>query len=1460
MFHPAVQSWFDSEFPAATAVQAAAWAEIRSQRDVLVAAPTGSGKTFAAFLCAIDELVVQSRFSALPDGVQVLYISPLKALSNDIEKNLRLPLSGIDAWLDQQGESLSGIRVVVRTGDTSPGEREQMRRHPPHILVTTPESLYLLLTSASGRAMLSTVRDVIVDEIHAVAASKRGCHLALSLARLDALLPLRARRIGLSATLKPIELIANFLTGGLPCAVVDSGHQRDRDVQIEMPASPLSPVMANEVWEEIYDRLQNLVESHRTTLIFVNTRRLAERLARHLAERLGEDAVTAHHGSLSREHRLEAEQALKAGRLRALVATASLELGIDIGHVDLVCQLGSPGSISAFIQRVGRAGHSIGATPKGRLFPLTRDDLVECVALLQAVSDGLLDTIVVPLAPLDVLSQHVVAEVSAREWATNDLFAVVRSAWPYQGLERTQFDQVLDMLATGYATRRGRRAAYVHHDAINGRLRARPVARLTALQNGGAIPDQFDYEVIMQPQGYRVGTLHEDFAFESIPGDIFQLGNTSYRILKVEQGRVLVDDAHGQPPTIPFWLGDAPGRSEELSNAVSALCQNLQEQLRAGSRAAAEQQLQHQGFSLAVAQQLVAYLGAVLDALGCIPTRQQMVLERFFDDTGDMHLVIHAPLGSRIMRAWGLALRKRFCRHFNFELQAAALEDCLILSLGETHSFDHASIASFLNSSSVRQVVIQALLDAPMFGVRWRWNATIALAVQRMRNGKKLPPQWQRNQAEDLVAVVFPDQLACLENIRGEREIPDHPLVQQTINDCLNETMDISGLERVLLQLERGEIELRSMDLNAPSPLSAEIINARPYAFLDDGDAENRRTRAISQNPRDLDDAALLTIISVPAIEQVQAECWIAPRNPDELHDGLLQIGFLTQEEFTTGCASTGATGGGGSSRLGGDAALWGHWFKALTEEFRVVCVKAITGRQWWVATERLGEFLAVTSQCSLHPDPGTQWRSAGSLSRKQALVELLRSRLSALGPVTRERLAADFDQPQPEIAYALSALQNEGFVIRMTAAATSRNSGQVADQDSGEVPGQVPRQYLDSGPAGPWCERRLLARIHRYSRERRRHAGKPVPPAAFMRFLVAWHGLDAPGTDLAAALSQLEGWAAPLAAWEPALLQARCRDYTPAALDQLILNGQLSWFRPAPGAEARQQVVAASPICLVPRKSIASWQQGGVACAEELPAVSQCLLDLLRTEGAMFADDLQHKAGLLRPQLEQALGTLVARGLITADAFSALRWLIRPETIRRRQLNASKRRGSAAGVDMLGRWSAVRLSQEQATLPGQGDMETMCSALLRRYGVVFRVVLERESLLPPWRHVLKYLRRMEDRGEVLGGRFVDGFSGEQFALAEAVGLLQRHGHAAEQQQLAAISAADPLNLGGIITPGVRTAALNGHRILLRDGVPLARIQGDDIEVLDPEARVSFEQIQRRLLTVRPLRSSMAEQ
>ncbi|MEM1410861.1 MAG: DEAD/DEAH box helicase, partial [Pseudomonadota bacterium] len=1116
LFSPPVSTWFQGAFDAPTATQLEAWRAIRSGRDTLVAAPTGSGKTLAAFLCAIDDLVCASARAPLEDRVYVLYVSPLKALSNDIHRNLGQPLEGIESILAETGRPGTGIRAAVRTGDTPAGERAKMAKRPPHVLVTTPESLYLLMTSASGRRMLGDTETVILDEIHAVAGNKRGAHLALSLARLDALCGAPPSRIGLSATQKPMEAIAGYLTGGGDCVRVDSGHQRDRDLAIELTDSPLTPVMANEHWAEVYDRLAELVETHTTTLVFVNTRRLAERAARHLAERLGEGVVMAHHGSLSRQHRFESEQALKSGRLSVLVATASLELGIDVGSVDLVCQLGTPGSIAALLQRVGRSGHQVGGTPKGRLFPTTRDDLVECVALLRAVQAGELDAIVFNEAPLDVLAQQVVAEVSAREWRTDALFEVFRRAWPYRSLRKTDFLAVISMLAEGYTTRRGRRGAWLFHDAVNGRLRARPAARLTALQNGGAIPDQFDYDVILMPGGQRIGSLGEDFSFDSVPGDIFQLGNASYRILKTDQSRVLVEDAHGEPPTLPFWFGDRPGRSDELSEAVSQLRETLIGFFAVGGPQRAFDALVDEGFEEPAAEQLVAYLHAAWQALGSLPTRERVILERFFDDTGDMHLVLHATLGSRIMRAWGLSLRKRFCRQFNFELQAAALEDCLILSLGETHSFDLAEVMGYLKPESVEPTLVQALLDAPMFEARWRWNATIALAVQRMRNGKRLPAQWQRNQAEDLVSVVFPDQIACAENLTGHREVPDHPLVQQTICDCLRETMDIDGLVEVLERVGEDAIEVVTADLTGPSPLAQEVINARPYAFLDDGEAEERRTRAIGGGPADLGSADTLRIVSRAARDQVRDEAWMHPRNPDELHDMLVQFGGLCQAEFTTGNSLTGAPG---------NAQRWPVWFEALREDHRAACLFGPAEQRFWVAAERLSEWRALHPEAELKPalasTPGTE----RDHDPEEALAALMRDRLAGCGPIRRDTLVRAFAVAPEAVDMALLRLQGQGYAVRM-------EQPDVSDL---------------------WCERRLLARIHRYSRERRRQTAKPVPPAAYCRFLVGWHALDDPAS-LDQALRRLEGWACPVQGWVPGLLTPRVHQLDPAALDVALL------------------------------------------------------------------------------------------------------------------------------------------------------------------------------------------------------------------------------------------------------------------------------------------------------------------
>ncbi|HEY0554681.1 MAG TPA: DEAD/DEAH box helicase, partial [Thermoanaerobaculia bacterium] len=1121
-FHHAVASWFENRFGSPTEPQARAWPEIQAGRHTLIAAPTGSGKTLAAFLAAIDDLVRRALLDGtgkLPDETAVVYVSPLKALSNDIEKNLEEPLAGIRAELAALGLPDVEIRTQVRTGDTPSSVRTAMVKRPPHILVTTPESLFILLTSEGGRGMLRTVRTVIVDEIHAVADDKRGSHLSLSLERLEALVspsPCEGggrgmergpggegsgsglNRVGLSATQRPIEEVARFLVGtanvepdGTPrCVIVDAGHGRRLDLRVEVPpSSPLEAVMPMEVWAEIYDRLTDLVREHRTTLIFTNTRRMAERVTRHLGERLGADRVASHHGSLAKEQRLESERRLKAGELSALVATASLELGIDIGAVDLVCQLGSTRSIATLLQRVGRSGHHLAGLPKGRLFPLTRDELIECAALLDAVRRGELDRLIIPEKPIDILAQHVVAAVAAageEGWTEDGLFALVRRAWPFRNLERKDFDAIVEMLSTGFTTRRGRRGAYLHHDAVNGVLRPRKGARLTAVTAGGAIPDLADYQVVLQPSSTVIGTVHEDFAVESLAGDVFQLGNASWKIIKVEQGRVLVEDAKGQPPNIPFWLGEAPARTEELSFAVSRLREEVAGRVREGSRdEAAAWLVAELKLSPAAAAQIVDYLAAAVVALGVMPSRDTLVAERFFDEAGDQHLVIHAPFGSRLNRAWGLALRKRFCRAFNFELQAAATEDAIVLSLGPTHSFPLEDVFKFLSSNTARDVLTQAVLDAPLFGVRWRWNAGRALAIPRQRGGRRVPAPLLRQAAEDLVAVVFPDQLACLENIVGEREIPDHPLIEQTLRDCLEEAMDIEGLEHLLRRMESGQVAMIARDVVEPSPLAHEILKAQPYAFLDDAPLEERRTQAVSlRRWLDPETASDLGALDASAILRVRAEAWPDAESPDELHDALLTLGFITAEE--------GARSG------------WERLFDSLATARRATRATLPGDSHVWIAAERLPLLLALHPTAPLEPAIAAPPRFAREWTAEEALVELVRGRLDGLGPVTAEALAASLDLRRSAIEIALATLEGEGFVFR--------------------------GRFTPGAPGEEWCERRLLARVHRYTLDRLRREIEPVSQTDFLRFLLAWQRVDpderaeGPGS-LDALLGQLEGF-----------------------------------------------------------------------------------------------------------------------------------------------------------------------------------------------------------------------------------------------------------------------------------------------------------------------------------------------
>ncbi len=1394
-FHPAVATWFERTFGEPTPPQVEGWPAIREGAHTLIASPTGSGKTLAAFLCAIDDLVQRGLREGLEDRVSVLYISPLKALSNDVEKNLQAPLEGIREVLTELEHEDVEIRTGVRTGDTPAHLRTKMVKKPPHIFVTTPESLYILLTSEGGRRMLSDVRTVIVDEIHAVVTNKRGAHLALSLERLEALVGREITRIGLSATQNPIADVARFLVGARSdssgngaapsCRIIDVGHQREMDVAVELPGSPLETVMALEVWEEVYAKLAALVEAHQTTLIFVNTRRLAERVTRHLSELIGEDAVTSHHGSLARAHRLDAERRLKSGELRAVVATASLELGIDVGDVDLVCQLGSPHSVATFLQRVGRSGHWHGGTPKGRLFPLSRDDLVECAALMRCVQRGELDEIAIPDGPLDILAQQIVASTAATEsWSEDALFALAKRAWPYRNLERNRFSRVVHVLSEGFATSRGRRGAFLHHDEVNRQIRPRRSARLTAITNGGAIPDNFDYEVRLEPEGLRVGSLNEDFAIESMAGDIFQLGNVSYEILRVEPGVVRVADARGKPPSLPFWFGEAPARASLLSDSVNALREGIDARHTDLDEVVAWLKAET-AIDEPAARQLADYMVSARIALSAMPTQDTVVLERFFDETGAMHLVVHAPFGSRINRAWGLSLRKRFCRSFNVELQAAATEDAIVLSLGPTHSFPLEDVFRFLRAENVRDVLIQALLDAPMFQTRWRWNATRALAVMRFRGGKKVPPQFQRIQADDLLGLCFPDQVACLENVAGDREIPDHPLVHQTIEDCLHEAMDVEGLEALLRRMHGGELKLLGRDLTEPSPLAQEILNARPYTFLDDAPLEERRTQAVmSRRWLDPTRASDLGALDLAAIERVREEAWPEPRDAEEVHDALLLHHCLREDEAASG--------------------EWLPWLHELAGSGRAT--RFDTGRGvCWTAAERLPLLQAAWPEGTARALVVVPARYRNeTYTREDAAREIVRGRLHASGPVSAPTLVQTLGLDAGLVDSALGALESEGFVLRGT--------------------------FRPDATETEWCERGLLARIHRYTLSRLRKEIEAVSAADYLRFAVTWQHaspdsrMEGP-EGLAAILEQLEGMEAGAAAWEADVLPVRMDGYDPSWLDQLCISGRITWSRRTPLASRASSPIRTSPLAFCRRAHASTWR---FRTGDE-PASSDAatVLEALERSGASFFDDIVSASGLLSAQAQKALGELVSLGLVTADGFTGLRALLAPDPKRQRR---GRRAVAAYSMEAAGRWSMLPKA------PEEHDVESIAWTLLRRWGVVFRRLLDREGDLPPWYALLRVYRRLEAQGRIRGGRFVAGFAGEQYALPEAVSALRKARRAPKTGELVSISAADPLNLLGIITPGHRVPATPKNRILFRDGLPIAFREGSETHFLeDPE-------------------------
>ena len=1403
-FHPLIRRWFTDRFAEPTAPQSQGWAHIAQGHDTLIAAPTGSGKTLAAFLWSINHLVGIAQRGTLPDETHVIYVSPLKALGNDIQKNLQDPLADLRALAEAEGRPLPEIRVMVRSGDTPARERNLMARKPPHILITTPESLYILLTAERSRNFCRHAQAVIVDEIHAVAGDKRGSHLALSLERLDLLAGHRLQRIGLSATVNPVQEVAQLLVGAdrtsadnqPRCAIVNIGHRREWDLRIAVPQQPLSHVATHELWAEVYDRVAAEVTAHRTTLVFVNTRRLAERVAHQLTQRLGEDKVATHHGSLSRQIRLDAEQRLKSGAVSVVVATASLELGIDIGHVDLVCHLGAPRALGTLLQRVGRSGHWLGSVPKGLLFPLTRDDLVQCAAAVRAVRAGTLDRVIIPDAPMDILAQQIVALTASQEIHEDDLWQLVRRAYPYRRLARDTFEALLQMVSEGISSRRGRAGAFVHRDQVHGILKGRRGARLAAITSGGAIPDTADYDVIEEPQETFVGKVNEDFAIESMAGEIFLLGNTSWRIRRIESGKVRVENAHGAPPSIPFWIGEAPARTAELSAAVSELRAEVANRL--GQPEEAVQWLVTQtAVDRAGAEQIVAYIAQTVAVLGCVPTQQRIVAERFFDESGGMQLVLHTPFGGRVNRAWGLAIRKRFCVTFDFELQAAATDDGIVLSLGEQHSFPLESVFRFVRPATARDDLVQALLASPMFTNRWRWNANRSLAVLRFAGGRRVPMPIQRMRAEDLMAAVFPDQVACQDNRSGPITPPDHPLVNETVNNCLYEAMDLEGLLAITARVECGEIRTVAVDTPSPSPMSHEILNANPYAFLDDAPLEERRARAVTLRRTDPELASGIGALDAAAIDEVRAQAQADVRDVDELHDLLLSVGLLPE----------------------GDASAWEGLAADLIASGRATVASWRTEAgeyRAFVAAERTALVRAALPDVRFSPEIVLPLARSGASDQSpdDAVRQIALGWMQISGPVEAAGLAHRLGFRSADVEVALAALEGMGTVLR--------------------------GRFTPRAAAEEWCERRLLARIHRLTLGRLRQEIEPVSAADFMRFLFRWQHVQ-PGSQLhgrdgvAQIIGQLQGLELPAPSWEEFVIPARVRLYDPADLEYLCLSGTVTWGRLSPtgtgasenGHEGSRRVRRrhgpgrSSPIAFVLREDLPVFLRDRLTSDEVLarlsPAASE-VADYLRQHGASFLMDVVKGTRRLPAEVEEALWELVVGGVVSGDGVAGLRRLLAGGRTRDRRISRAYGGGRTHGRSLpVGRWA---MWQSPADVTPRTPDDAIARQLLRRYGVVFRDLLAREPVAPPWRVLLGIYRRWEAQGEIRGGRFVGGFVGEQFALPDGVEALRAVRRAPEDREVIVVAASDPLNLVGIILPGGKVAPQSALAIAYRNGVP----------------------------------------
>tara|TARA_R110002111_G_scaffold257026_1_gene324897 strand:- start:24922 stop:29511 length:4590 start_codon:yes stop_codon:yes gene_type:complete len=1468
-YHPIIEKWFKKRFQGPTDPQLKGWPCINRGEHTLISAPTGSGKTLTAFLSVIDRLVKRSLAGDLENEISVIYVSPLRALSNDMHRNLTVPLEEISEMLEEEGYTFTPIRVGLRTGDTPASKRAALVRRPPQILVTTPESLYLMLTGSKSRETLKTVETVIVDEIHALLRDKRGSHWSITLERLEALVEHPLQRIGLSATQKPLDRVAQYLVGNRSeieitaeapeqppseypertCRIVDIGHSRTLDIAIKVPPSELSAICTHEQWAEVLEQIVELIQAHHSTLIFVNTRRLAERITHQLTERLGEDVVGSHHGSLSAKIRHRTEQKLKSGELKAVIATASLELGIDVGYIDLVVQIGSPRGIATFLQRIGRSGHSLGLVPKGRIFALSRDELLESMALVRSIKQGILDTVRMPEAPIDILAQQITAEVACQEWNTDELFELVTRAYSYRNLKRADFESTIQFLSEGISSTAGRSRVYLHHDQVQNRVRSRKNARLVSTMNGGAIPEVASYRVVTEDDQTVVGSVDEDFAVESMAGDIFLLGNTSWQIRYVRGGDVTVVDAHGAPPSIPFWFGEAPGRSLELSTEISRLREELEQQIENPEQAIGwlvrETNADEWG-----SKQIVEYVQAEKAALGLIPNQKKIVFERFFDESGGMQLVIHAPFGGDINRAWGYTMRKRFCRSYNFELQATADDNGIILSLGPQHSFPLESLFTMLNTRNVQQLSEQAILDHPMFHVRWRWNVTRALLVSRMQNGKKVPPPLQRFRAEDLLTAVFPRLTGCPENEIGEIVRPDHILVDQTLHDCLNEQLDIEGFKNVLLQIEQGTIKLIPRDTREPSPFCYELLNSSPYTFLDGGEAQERRARAVAtRQTLSVESVEDLGRLSPEAIAQVCQEAEPLVRNADEFHDVLLGRIHLPLNEQPD----------------------WADWYQELESTGRATTLQRLENNskqsclQSWVATERLPAALAAFPKSQHQPSVNVPAAVRQEWESTEARTAIIRGLLDTCGPLTVAEMADQAGMTDSQTEAALMALEGEGIAMQGYFRIKDPNWDQSLDGDSTND-----QETKNETPPKEWCHRRLLARIHRLTLQGLRAQVQPVDTSLFIQFLTHLHGLAGEekrsGTNgLFEVLSMLQGIDIPAICWERDILPARLTNYQIKDLDELCFTGEIGWGRLYPPKRTADQskpmtgITRNAPVSFFLREDI-PWLTHFQSVASmylnaeeqnDLSSPAVEIQELLTQQGALFATDLISATESLPSQVADSLGELISRGLVTSDSFSGMRQFTEDRSTKNRRSSRKSRIGllrKRATPNNTGRWSIWRRENQQdieeRSLPYYEFVEQWAWQLLRRWGVVFRDLFLKESGAPRWFELLQVYRRLEARGEIRGGRFVSGVAGEQFAMSNTIQELRKLRDEPLADELTIVSAADPLNLVGILTKQARIPSTASNRLAYWNGTLIAYSKGEELYLL---TKVS-DKIQRELI------------